>query len=226
MRPRRDGQQTSRRTSRKLKLARLDASASAGVLGELLRRHPKLRGEAEEIASAPLQAVEDEDFRSVAEAVEADVHGLNVEEVYESSGASRWGYTDPGDAAGDMIEEVLEPFLDFLRDLLDIGSKRAVNAALEHCKGIVLGLYRAAHGRPRERWDRERTAVEGRVLDWAPDVPQNLALEAVEVWRSHGRRGRKPLRPWLPEAFVRQHTPKWAGLGGRRSGLARANSPT
>jgi len=65
--------------------------------------------------------------------------------------------------------------------------------ALEVCKGIVLGLYRAEH-----------RGFE--LLEYAEDSPSELAGQALEIWR---RRRRDCT---LPRNFVEKYTPNWAWL--------------
>ena len=70
---------------------------------------------------------------------------------------------------------------------------RHEDEALEVCKGIVLGLYRAEH-----------RGFE--LLEYAEDSPSELAGQAVEIWRRR-RRG------WtFPRNFVEKYTPNWEWL--------------
>ena len=70
---------------------------------------------------------------------------------------------------------------------------RHEDEAIEICKGIVVGLYRAEqHG-----FD---------LLEYAEDCPSGLAGRAVDtVWR--GRRG-----TGLPRSFIDKLVPKWDWL--------------
>ena len=162
---------------------------AAEVLGSLLDRHPELVGEAEELAAAIVTAIEAEDIADeVAEAVTAP----GYEELNARAGRHQWGYTEPSDAAWEIVEEALQPFLDDLKRLIELGFEAA---ATETCRGIVTGLYRI-----KDRGD-------DRVLGWAPDFPPEGAGEAVHTLaaESVARHGRK----WtLPEALLVQ-VPGW-----------------
>lgn len=65
--------------------------------------------------------------------------------------------------------------------------------ALEVCKGMVLGLYRAEH-----------RGFE--LFEYAEDSPSELAGQAVEIWRCRRR------DCTFPRNFVEKYTPKWARL--------------
>jgi hypothetical protein len=70
---------------------------------------------------------------------------------------------------------------------------RHEDQALEVCKGIVLGFYRAEH-----------RGFE--LLEYAEDSPSELASHAVEIWRRRGR------HCTFPRNFVEKYTPNWAWL--------------
>jgi hypothetical protein len=70
---------------------------------------------------------------------------------------------------------------------------RHEDEALEVCKGIVLGLYRAEH-----------RGFE--LLEYAEDSPSELASHAVEIWRRRRR------HCTFPRNFVEKCTPNWAWL--------------
>ena len=71
-------------------------------------------------------------------------------------------------------------------------------AAVETCRGIVLGLYRC------------RGQATDKVLGWAEDFPAEAAGEAVGTLL--GPRGTKGRRAWrLPAAFTTE-VPEWAAL--------------
>jgi ribonuclease HepT-like protein len=70
---------------------------------------------------------------------------------------------------------------------------RHEDEALDVCKGIVLGLYRAEH-----------RSFE--LLEYAEDSPSELAGRAVEICR-------RRRREWtFPHTFVEKYTPNWAWL--------------
>lgn len=61
------------------------------------------------------------------------------------TGRHRWGYTDPSEAAWEILEEAVEPYVSEMKRLLERGM---AEAAAKTCRGIVLGLYRARGKNP------------------------------------------------------------------------------
>jgi hypothetical protein len=177
-------------------LSSLQAEEAAEVLRRLISAHPELRAEAEEIASASLRAIS---FEDVADEVEDAARQLDPEDLYGRAGGHSWGYVTPDEAAVQMLEEALEPFLGNMRRYLDLGLEKE---ALEVCKGIVLGLYRV------------RNETENDVLGWATDFPAEAAGDAVAGWLSGGGQkaaGGSPAskRRVFPQEFMDAHVPEW-----------------
>jgi hypothetical protein len=165
------------------------------VLRKLLTAHPGLRAEAEQVAKATLREVS---FEAVADEVEGAVTALDHEDFKGRVGKHAWGYTEPGEAANELLEEAVAPFLDDMKRLLDLGLEEQ---ACEICKGIVLGLYRVRDGKG------------GDVFQWAPDFPIEQASWVASAWRGdgHGKPRSRPKRVF-PKEFVNQHTPEWRWL--------------
>ena len=99
------------------------------VLHRLLAAHPELAAEAEQIARSSLAEVS---FESVADEVEDAVRALDVDMLYNRAGRHERGYTEPGEAAWELLEEAVEPFLEEVTRHLELGLEAE---ALEICKG-------------------------------------------------------------------------------------------
>ena len=93
-------------------------------------------------------------------------------------------------AAWKAIEQTVTPYF---RELERRVKLRHEDEAIELCKGIVLGLYRA-----------EQRGFE--LLEYAEDCPSELAGQAVDVWQ---RRRRDCT---LPLSFIEKFTPDWDWL--------------
>ena len=105
---------------------------------------------------------------------------------------------EPWEAAWEILEETVEPFLDEMKRYLELGPEAE---ALEICKGLVLGCYRLSK------------AEGGDVLGWAPDFPPEAARTALEVWHTGARDSKsrgKQQKTWssLPSDF-QSMIPKW-----------------
>jgi hypothetical protein len=188
------GQAARDRASRHL-LERLKPDEAAGVLRRLLEAHPDLSSEAEEIAQSLLHHVEYED---VAAEIENEIRALDYEVLNGRAGTHEWGYLEPSEAAWEILEETVEPYLEDMKRYLELGLQAE---ALETCKGLVLGFYRLS--------EREG----GDVMGWAPDFPAEAAGNILEAWYrgaddSKGRDTRRKKRPALPPEFL-SLVPKW-----------------
>ncbi len=175
--------------------------AEAGiVLQRLLAAHPDLHAEAGQIARALLGEVS---FEDVAGEIETAARALDLDDLNCRAGSHRWGYQDPSDAAWELLEEVVDPFLEDMKRQAELHLEAK---ALEICKGIVLGLYSVRH-KPNG----------STVLGWPPDFAVQTAMSAVEMWSTRGggtwkvRRARRG-RPTFPRAFVAEYVPEWSSL--------------
>jgi len=192
----------SARERRKLVDA-VDGAEAKRLLSALLAAHPELLAETADLADAQLRAVVMED---VAEDVASVLEELCVEDVWGRAGAQPDGsYVEPSEAAWDLVEETLAPYLRELERRVALGRREEATAV---CQGTLLGLYRISQG-------------GGDSLDgWAPDALAESAGIAVETWQKRG--ARRPTREvgarerQAMRAFVSDALPAW------RSFLTRA----
>jgi len=127
-------------------LENLECSEAAAVLKEILVAHPELRSEAEAIARDVLGEVS---FLSIAEEVEDSLRQLDYDDLNGRAGRHSWGYTEPSEAAWELLEEVIEPQASELKRHLALGLKKE---ALAICQGLILGLYRVRNGAGEKSW--------------------------------------------------------------------------
>ncbi len=178
-------------TRKSTALERLQPAESEEVLGAFLKAHPELRKEAEEIARS---LISDVSFDEVAEKVEWELESHDLDELNSRAGKTRWGYTDPTDAAHEILHEAIDPIIEEMKRHLELGLERE---ALEMCKGLVLGRYGV------------RDKKNDGCLGWAGDFCWQTAEEVLEKWskgiRGKGRNGRSArLRSFLDEL-----APEW-----------------
>lgn len=122
-------------------LAVLSVTEKASVLDELLAARPDLRELAEAHA---IRLVSTEDRASVAAAVAGALLGLDIMELNGRAGyRPGHGYVHECDAAHEILDEVLDPYLRDLERRAALGMKAA---ATELAVGIVLGLYQCRDG--------------------------------------------------------------------------------
>jgi hypothetical protein len=123
-------------------LAALAAGEKATVLDELLATRPEdLRGLAETCAA---RLMSNEDRSAVARDVAHVLRGLDIEELNGHAGYRPGrGYVHPAEAADEVLDEALEPFL---RDLERRAALGIRTATVELAVGILLGLYKCRDG--------------------------------------------------------------------------------
>ena len=118
-------------------LEALSAAEKAAVLDELLAARPDLREPAEAHAA---QLMTDADRVAVADDVESALQGRDIEELNTRAGHRPGrGYVHPAEAADEILDEALQPFLDDLRRRAGLGMR---SATAELAAGILLGLYK------------------------------------------------------------------------------------
>jgi hypothetical protein len=139
-------------------LERLNNNESARLWSQMLKRHPELRVEAEALA---LEMITKVSQGGVAEDVIFALEGIEQEDIWGRSGNDQIGrYVDPGEAAYELCDEALEPFLEELKRLLTLGLEVP---ALAQAQGLLLGL----HG------------LEGKLPDDAEDYPADAGVYGV-----------------------------------------------
>ena len=181
----------------------LKAEEARAVLHRLLAAHPALGAEAEQIARSLLGEVS---FESVAGQVEDAVRALSLQDLNRRAGRHEWGYTEPTEAAWELLGEAVDPFLEDMKRQMELGLEAE---ALEICKGVVLGLYHV----------RDKKGSE--FLGWAPDFPDETAAFAIETWWVGGdskktvARTRLQRRRAFPQEFIVEFVPEWDSLIAR-----------
>jgi hypothetical protein len=168
-------------------LAALSATEKATVLDELLAARPDLREVAETHA---VRLMSDEDRVAVAAHVADTLRDLDIEELNGRAGYHRGrGYVHPVEAADEILDEALEPFLHDLERRAALGMSPAT---IELAMGILLGLYRCRDGGSET------------LLEYAPDY----AVErATDVMHRSAKLGVE-----LPHTELLDLVPEWDGI--------------
>ncbi len=96
-------------------LESLTGSDALSILKILAGRDEGLAREIDAVAGELLGEI---DVAGLAASVKDELESLDVDDIFDKSGARRDGYVDPGDAAFQMFEEALAPFLQDISDEL------------------------------------------------------------------------------------------------------------
>lgn len=171
-------------------LDKLESHEAAAVLSGLLARHAELRTEAEAIARSVLAKVS---MLTVAAEVEDALLQFGYDDLNGRAGRHSWGYVEPNEAAGELLEEAIKPFVTQMTRHLGMGLE---TEALGICQGILLGLYQVRDGSGND------------ILREVPEFPDESAAYVVGLWA--GKDGVKTgRRRAIPPEFVREHLPEW-----------------
>ena len=169
-------------------IAQVSPTDAIAILQALASSDEALAARIAEMALVRLQQV---DAEEVAAALYDELAALEVEEVWDRAGRTRHGYVEPGEAADQMIEGVLAPFLKDLTRYQKLGLGTEANRM---CEGLLLGFYRFKHESTSE------------FKNWAPDAPIIFAEAVVDAWKS-GSPNKNDLKAL--KAFVTEELGGW-----------------
>ena len=168
-------------------LEALSAAEKAAVPDELLAARPDLRDLAEVCAA---RVMTDADRSAVADDVEDALQGLDIEELNTRAGYRPGrGYVHPAEAADEILDEALQPFLDDLQRRVGLGTR---SAAVELAAGILLGLYNCRHSNSET------------LLEYCPDYAAERASGVVSDCARIGIE--------LPTVELLDLVPEWSTL--------------
>jgi len=150
-------------------LKAMTAAEKGDLLDALLTDQPALQTRVEALAAARMSAA---DRGAVAEEVESALRGLDIDQLNGRAGYRPGvGYVDPGEAADELLDEALQPFLG---DLERRGRLGVTTAAVECALGILDGLYRCRDGGSES------------LLEYTPDYVVERASDVVARCRALG----------------------------------------
>ncbi|MCB0081937.1 MAG: hypothetical protein KDE47_13440 [Caldilineaceae bacterium] len=143
----------------------LSQSEAQTILHALVKNDPELTQRITELASQQLTGV---DTEAVAAEVYAGLDALTREEVWDRAGDTRDGYVETGEAADEMIDEVITPWQAEITRYQTIGLQ--MEATLT-CMAVLQGIHQFA------------TESANPFKEWAGDSLPVYADEVVHTWR-------------------------------------------
>jgi len=159
------------------------------VVRRLYERDVDIRRAVMEEAGTILEAV---DRDETAEEVFFVLDLIDVQDLWDKSGAGRNGYISDDEAASEMIEDKLEPFFDQVRRYHKL---KMFPQAQTYCMGILQGVYRFG----------QESKTEFR--EWAVDIPLECFRRLLDEWRKDCQNSTATTRM---DEFVRNSCPNWA----------------
>ncbi|MGM0366595.1 MAG: hypothetical protein ACQEP5_08690 [Actinomycetota bacterium] len=146
-------------------LEKIDAEDGLIILKRLAQEDVSLLKRIELAALEYFREIEVED---VAEEVFWELDNLLVEDVWDQSGPTRYGYVDSTEKAWEMFENAIEPCL---RELKKRQSLHMEEEAKKYCMGIMKGIY---------LFEKES---ENEFKDWAVDAPGEISEKVFNQWK-------------------------------------------
>ncbi len=146
-------------------LEQITAEDAFAILRILAEEDKHVRERIEQIAKEYLSKVDSED---IASEVYLELASLEVEEVWDQSGSTRYGYVEPTEKAWEMFEDALEPFIEKLRKYKKLSMNKE---AKTYCMGILKGIY---------QFEKESTSE---FKDWAVDAPAEYFKSVLDEWK-------------------------------------------
>lgn len=146
-------------------LDQLTANDALIILKTIAKEDEKIEKRIKQLAKEYLSEI---DLDSIAEEVYSDLNFLDVEELWDSSGSTRYGYIDPGERSWEMFEEVLEPFIDEFKKYQKLSMYKEAKI---YCMAILKGIY---------QYEKESTSE---FKDWAVDAPGEYFGSVLDEWK-------------------------------------------
>ena len=170
-------------------LKSITGADALAILEVLAARSENLAQEIDAIAKELFSHVE---IGEVAANVQMELESLDVEDIWDRSGAGRDGYVDPGDAAWEMFEEALKPFQAEVHKYKQLSMLQEADLA---CRGILKGIYDFHKGSATE------------YKQWSVDAPSDYFGVVLDDWKKLF--ATRPPFPRMTE-FLQTHCPDWA----------------
>ena len=144
----------------------LSRESAVGILVALCRESD-LSDRIVAMAKATVSRV---DSDKIAVDVYNRLNSIRVEDLWDNSGRTRYGYNDPTDVAYEMLDDQISVFTMKMNQFRDLGMYEQEK---EYCKGILAGVL--------------KYGIEGRneFRDWAPDDPFTIADDIIDDWKEN-----------------------------------------
>ena len=170
-------------------IKKLTAEQALEVVKRLSEKGEKIREAVLAEARNLLIAI---DVDETADEVFCVLDSIDVQDCWDRSGKSRYGYTEPSEAAVELVEEELQPFYDQAKTYRELGM---AEQEATYCMGVILGIYRYEHESKSE------------FREWCEDVPIECAGYLLDLWR---KRNKRTAAARAMDEFIQNRCPKWA----------------
>ena len=133
------------------------------------------------------------DAREICKAVYGALNSVDVHELWDRSGKTRYGYHPPDEVAYDMFEEAIAPYLANMHRLIGL---KMIDEARVNCMGLLQGIY---------RFEQESRSE---FSDWAIDIPCTFFDDVLRDWlKNAGSKEKKEM-----QNFIKKECPEWYSI--------------
>ena len=155
------------------------------ILRILYAEDEKIAARIERVAHEYLSEV---DVDAIAEDVYSELDNLQVEELWDRSGRSHEGHSEPGEMAYEMLGEIVELFLADMEKYQKLAKFKEANL---YCMGILKGI---------DRYEKES---KSKFKDWAGDGVGECWGDALRKWEkgSQNTEERKEMKEFVKKNF-------------------------
>ncbi len=105
--------------------------------------------------------------KSISTELFYELNCIDVQDLWDNSGKTRYGHVEPSDKAWEMFEEVIDPYLDKMKKSQELHMELE---AKNYCLGIIQGLL---------KYERSSTSE---FSDWIPDGPSDFIDTVITEW--------------------------------------------
>lgn len=132
------------------------------------------------------------DPEGVAGEVVFDLECIDVEDLWNRSGRTQYGYSTPEEMAVEMVEEILQYYE---HKIQEYGKTGMSDSSKKYCMGVLKGIYQFEH------------ESETEFKDWATDVPGECFAGILKTWE----KGTCEHDTMEMNTYLSRECPKWSG---------------
>jgi len=159
------------------------------ILRSLAESDKKIKNRIIEIAEGLFGDI---DVEEIGEDVFYALDGIDVHELWDSSGAKSDGYISTENMAFEMVEEQLKTYYEELFRLCDLNMAKE---SLHYCMGVLKGIYRYVN------------ESESEFKEWATDIPEECFGYLIGEWE---KRCKRKCQVKEMKLFIRKECHKWS----------------
>jgi len=164
------------------------------ILRSLAQSDNKIKSKICEIAE---DLFRDIDIEEIAEDVFYALDGIDVHDLWDSSGPKRDGYISTENMAFEMVEEQLNTYYQELFRLCELNMAQE---SLRYCMGVLKGIYRYAN------------ESESEFKEWATDIPEECFGYLIGEWKKRCKRKGQVKDMTL---FINEECHRWSGSANK-----------